>query len=113
MDKKHFSNDFKYYENYVELQSIELACFVLSVCDVVIVLEDWFFDPNLFRLLQTAEMLMPHNSLSLQEEYQLEHHPHIVYALNKIEYMIVACAFNLFFFINLNRFKQEENKNNE
>lgn len=87
MDKKHFSNDFKYYENYVELQSIELACFVLSVCDVVIVLEDWFFDPNLFRLLQTAEMLMPHNSLSLQEEYQLEHHPHIVYALNKIEYM--------------------------
>lgn len=49
MDKKHLSNDFKYYENFIEMQSIELACFVLSVCNVVIVLEDWFFDPNLFR----------------------------------------------------------------
>jgi len=98
MDKKHLNNDFKYYENYIEIQSIELACFILSVCNVVIVLEDWFFDPNLFRLLkyillktfdlsclnrinirilQTAEMLMPQSSLSQQEEYQLEHHPHL------------------------------------
>ena len=29
---------------------------------------------------------MPNNSLAQQEEYQIEHHPHIVYALNKIEY---------------------------
>lgn len=86
-DKKHLNNDFKYYENYVEMQSIELACFVLSVCNVVIVLEDWFFDPNLFRLIQTAEMLMPHNSLAQHEEYQLENHPHLVYVLNKIEYL--------------------------
>lgn len=49
MDKKYLSNDFKYYENYIELQSIELACFVLSVCNVVLVTEDWFIDPNLFR----------------------------------------------------------------
>jgi len=53
------SNEFKYYENLVEIQSIELTCFVLSVCQVVIVMEDWFSDTNLFRLLQTAEMLMP------------------------------------------------------
>ena len=53
------SSDFKYYENLVEIQSIELACFVLSVCHVVIVMEDWFSDTNLFRILQTAEMLMP------------------------------------------------------
>jgi hypothetical protein len=32
-------------------------------------------------------MLMPNNSLAQQEEYQIEHHPHIVYALNKIEYI--------------------------
>lgn len=49
MDKKHLNNDFKYYENYIEMQSIELACFILSVCNVVVVLEDWFFDTNLFR----------------------------------------------------------------
>lgn len=49
MDKKYFNNDFKYFENYVELQSIELACFILSVCNVVLLAEDWFTDPNLFR----------------------------------------------------------------
>ena len=49
MDKKCFNNEFKYFENYVELQSIELACFILSVCNVVLLAEDWFTDPNLFR----------------------------------------------------------------
>lgn len=53
------SNDFKYYENLIEMQSIELTCFLLSVCNVVLVMEDWFSDLNLFRLLQSAEMLMP------------------------------------------------------
>jgi len=37
------------HENFIELQSIELACFVLSVCNVVLLTEDWFTDPNLFR----------------------------------------------------------------
>jgi protein SMG9 len=47
--KKSTNVDFKYFENLVELQSIELACFVLSVCNVVLVVEDWFTDPALFR----------------------------------------------------------------
>ncbi len=87
-DKKHFHIDFKYFENYVEIQSIELACFVLSVCNVVIVAEDWFTDPNLFRLLQTAEMLMPNMNNSVQQnnstagssqadDLNYEHHPHL------------------------------------
>lgn len=55
LDKKQQSGvgpnaaDFKYYENYIELQSLELACFVLSVCNVVLVAEDWFCDPSLLR----------------------------------------------------------------
>lgn len=86
-EKKYSNNEFKHHENYVEMQSIELACFVLSVCNVVIILEDWFTDFNLFRLIQTAEMLMPRNTLLQQEEYQFEHHPHLIYTLNKIEYL--------------------------
>jgi hypothetical protein len=55
---------------------------------VVIVAEDWFTDPNLFRLLQTAEMLMPNMNSTQQgssgnsanfpaEELNFEHHPHL------------------------------------
>lgn len=71
------------------MQSIELACFVLSVCNVVILAEDWFTDPNLFRVIQTAEMLMPNmNSImssgqqasgtpsTLDQDLIYEHHPH-------------------------------------
>ncbi len=76
-DKKHANYDFKYYENFAELQSIELACFVLSVCDVLLVVEDWFTDPNLFRMLQTAEMLAPNmHTLNTQDDY-VERHPHM------------------------------------
>lgn len=88
-DKKNISNDFKYYENYIELQSIELACFILSVCNVVLLTEDWFIDPNLFRILHTAEMLMPTLSSigtansSSSDEVFLDHHAHLVYVLNK------------------------------
>ena len=53
-DKKHPPSDFKYQENFVEMQSIELACLTLSICHVVIVAEDFFVDPNLFRLIQVS-----------------------------------------------------------
>ena len=99
MDKKSGSfsnNDFKYYENFIEIQSIELACFVLSVCNVVLLTEDWFIDPGLFKILHTAEMLMPNisfglgsaatttsnnnsgsNSASNSDEIYSEHHAHL------------------------------------
>ncbi len=50
-NKKNFNSniDYKYSENCVDIQSIEIACFVLSVCNVVLITEDSFTDPNLFR----------------------------------------------------------------
>jgi hypothetical protein len=93
------SNDFKYYENLVEIQSIELTCFILSICQVVIVMEDWFSDTNLFRLLQTAEMLMPNLSsignnvlagnergtgLNIQDDMgSLHQYPHLCKLINR------------------------------
>ena len=73
-ERKHTNNDFKFYENFIELQSIELVCFILTVCHVVLVAEDWFTDPNLYRVIQTAEMLMP--NLPGTDEY-VEHYPHM------------------------------------
>ncbi len=84
-DKKHLTHDFKYYENFIEMQSIELSCFILSVCNVVLVTEDWFVDPNLFRILQTAEMLMPHIVQNPEEGQWEQRYPHLVYALNNSE----------------------------
>ena len=93
MEKKSNNYDFKYYENYIEIQSIELACFILTVCNVVLLTEDWFLDPSLFKLLHTAEMLMPSVNLGLNQanasttttasstsatdELYCEHHAHL------------------------------------
>jgi protein SMG9 len=76
-ERKHTNNDFKYYENFIELQSIELVCFILTVCDVVLVAEDWFTDPNLHRVIQTAEMLMPNMHMPGAQDEYIEHYPHM------------------------------------
>ena len=76
--------EFKYFENYVQIQSIELACFCLSVCNVVLLVEDWFTDPNLLTLVHTAEMLLP-NMTDTDQSY--EHHAHLVYCLNKCDHL--------------------------
>ena len=76
-ERKHTNNDFKYYENFIELQSIELVCFILTICDVVLVAEDWYTDPNLFRVIQTAEMLMPNMHVAGAVDEYIEHYPHM------------------------------------
>uniref|UniRef100_A0A8C5FB35 Nonsense-mediated mRNA decay factor SMG9 n=1 Tax=Gadus morhua TaxID=8049 RepID=A0A8C5FB35_GADMO len=44
---------------YIEMQSLQMAAFLFTVCHVVIVVQDWFTDINMYRFLQTAEMLKP------------------------------------------------------
>lgn len=36
-------------DNIMEVQSLQIAAFILSVCHVVLVVQDWFFDPNVLR----------------------------------------------------------------
>lgn len=78
--------EFKYHENYIQIQSIELACFCLSVCNVVVLMEDWFLDPNLVTLIHTAEMLLP-NMTDQTDQLAYEHKANLVYCLNKCEYV--------------------------
>ncbi|XP_019741809.1 protein SMG9 [Hippocampus comes] len=75
---------------YVEMQSLQIASFLFTVCHVVIVVQDWFTDLNLYRFLQTAEMLKPstpsasHDSTgSSGSEDGAEYYPHIVFLQNK------------------------------
>lgn len=75
---------------YVEMQSLQIAAFLFTVCHVVIVVQDWFTDTNLYRFLQTAEMLKPstpsacHDSSgSSGKDDGAEYYPHIVFLQNK------------------------------
>lgn len=84
-DKK-FSSEFSTAENCVEMQSLQLMTFMMTVCNVVLVVQDWFADVNLLRMLQTAEMLKPSRPIPPQEsahEDLPEYFPDIVMVLNK------------------------------
>uniref|UniRef100_A0A8B9JSB8 Nonsense-mediated mRNA decay factor SMG9 n=1 Tax=Astyanax mexicanus TaxID=7994 RepID=A0A8B9JSB8_ASTMX len=75
---------------YVEMQSLQIAAFLFTVCHVVIVVQDWFTDINLYRFLQTAEMLKPstpsasHDSTgSSGPDDGSEYYPHLIFLQNK------------------------------
>lgn len=78
-------------ENYNEIQSIQIVTFLLTVCHVILVVQDWFTDLNVVRLLKTAEMLKPssaghatHESSGLgSSEDSDENYPNIVFVYNK------------------------------
>ncbi|XP_068098106.1 nonsense-mediated mRNA decay factor SMG9 [Hyperolius riggenbachi] len=75
---------------YVEMQSLQIAAFLFTVCHVVIVVQDWFSDFSVYRFLQTAEMLKPstpspshESSGSSGVDEGIEYYPHIVFLQNK------------------------------
>lgn len=78
-------------ENYAELQSLQITTFLLTVCHVVLVVQDWFCDLNVMRFLKTAEMLKPtsgthtthEGSSSLSPEELDEYYPNIIFVYNK------------------------------
>uniref|UniRef100_A0A672HWT8 SMG9 nonsense mediated mRNA decay factor n=1 Tax=Salarias fasciatus TaxID=181472 RepID=A0A672HWT8_SALFA len=74
----------------IEMQSLQIAAFLFTVCHVVIVVQDWFTDLNLYKFLQTAETLKPstpsasHDSTgSSGSDDGAEYYPHIVFLQNK------------------------------
>ncbi|OAD57874.1 Protein SMG9 [Eufriesea mexicana] len=83
-DQKKSATDFINTETNLELQSLQFAAFLFSVCHVIIFVQDWFVDPNLVRFLQTAEMLKPASTSNMDQDY-VEYYPHIVFLHNKAE----------------------------
>lgn len=76
-------------ENFAEIQSLQQVTFLLTVCNVVLVVQDWFTDMSLLRFLQTAEMLKPstpsssgHDSSTTPDDHP-DYFPHIVFVQNK------------------------------
>lgn len=88
--EKKYPNEYTSTENALEIQSLQIAAFLLTVCHVVVIVQDWFVDVNLLRFLQTAEMLRPPTPLisgdsDLSEV--VEYYPHIVFLQNKCHVM--------------------------
>ncbi|EZA58166.1 hypothetical protein DMN91_011703 [Ooceraea biroi] len=83
-DQKKGTADFANTDSNLELQSLQFAAFLFSVCHVIIFAQDWFVDPNLVRFLQTAEMLKPSSTTIMDQDY-VEYYPHVVLLHNKAE----------------------------
>ncbi|XP_064599378.1 nonsense-mediated mRNA decay factor SMG9-like [Liolophura sinensis] len=87
--EKKYPTEFTSVENCVHMQSLQLAAFLMTVCNVVLVVQDWFADLNFLRFLLTAEMLKPASpSGSSQEsgsnpEDSDDYHPHLVFVQNQ------------------------------
>ncbi|XP_018667457.2 nonsense-mediated mRNA decay factor SMG9-like [Ciona intestinalis] len=75
----------------IEVQSLQVTAFLLTVCHVVIVVQDWFTDSNVYRFLQTAEMLKPvtppptHDSGGASDCDPSELQPVVLFVHNKLE----------------------------
>ncbi|GAB6027426.1 smg-9, nonsense mediated mRNA decay factor [Chamberlinius hualienensis] len=84
--EKKFPAEYNSTENALEIQSLQVAAFLFTVCHTIIVVQDWFTDPNLLRFLQTAEMLRPSALLPKQDgslDDASEYCPHLVLVHNK------------------------------
>ncbi|XP_077985412.1 nonsense-mediated mRNA decay factor SMG9-like [Glandiceps talaboti] len=76
-------------ENCVELQSLQLAAFLFTVCHVVLVVQDWSEDINMLQFILRAEMLKPptpspsiESSTSSTDDTD-DFYPQIVFVHNK------------------------------
>lgn len=74
--------DYPCLENDVDILSLQYIAFILAVCHVVVVVQDYFFDPDLIRFLQTAEKFKPPTSVHPEEETR-DFFPHCVFVQNK------------------------------
>lgn len=82
--------DYSSLHNFIEVQSVQLLTFMLSVCNVILVAYDWFIDFNLLKVIQDAEMLKPStqasssstDSSSTREE-GLDFYPTVIFVHNK------------------------------
>lgn len=77
--KKRFAGEKQFCHDSVDAQSLQLASFFLSVCNVVIVVIDWFIDDQIVKLLSIAEMLKPKATSNLADVQN----PHVVFVLNR------------------------------
>ena len=88
--ERKFPPEYTSLQNFMEMQSMQLLTFLLSVCNIVLVADDWFVDMSLLRLIQDAEMLKPStqpssssSSENMPKDYDLDLYPTVIFVHNK------------------------------
>ncbi|CAG4996544.1 unnamed protein product [Parnassius apollo] len=80
--------------NIMTVDCLEIASFLMSICHLLIAVQDWFTDYNFIRYIQTAEMLKPTLSASStvtanpegsESSYYGEGHPHLLLLHNRCQ----------------------------
>ncbi|CAH2041489.1 unnamed protein product, partial [Iphiclides podalirius] len=80
--------------NIMTVDCLEIASFLMSICHVLIAVQDWFADYNFIRYIQTAEMLKPTLSASstvpaasegTESTNDGESHPHLLLLQNRCQ----------------------------
>ncbi|XP_075258850.1 nonsense-mediated mRNA decay factor SMG9-like isoform X2 [Convolutriloba macropyga] len=78
-------------DNWAEMQSIQLACFMLSVCHIVLVVSEWELDMEMLDFIRIAEVLKPTapsvTDISGNSLARTQHVPNIVFVVNKHQSM--------------------------
>ena len=59
VDKKYCNEFNNSLEDTVEMHSLQMIGFLANVCHKLILVQDYFVDPHLIKLIQAAEMLKP------------------------------------------------------
>ena len=77
-------------ENTAEIQSLQLMGFLMSVCHVLLLVQDWFVDAHVAKSVLTAEMLRPTSpayatAAADGEDQIVEYFPDLVFVHNKAE----------------------------
>ncbi|KAH9503704.1 smg-9, nonsense mediated mRNA decay factor [Bulinus truncatus] len=88
--ERKFPSEYTSLQNFIEMQSMQLLTFLLSVCNIILVADDWFIDINFLRLIQDAEMLKPStqppstaDSISASKEDTVDFYPTVIFVHNK------------------------------
>ncbi|XP_005101255.1 protein SMG9-like [Aplysia californica] len=89
--ERKFPSEYSSLQNFIEMQSMQLLTFLLSVCNIVLVADDWFTDLNFLRFIQDAEMLKPSTQLpsssstdgSSTKEDGSDFYPTVIFVHNK------------------------------
>ena len=75
----------------IQMQSLQIATFMLTVCHVVLVVQDYFTDPSFYSFIQRAEIArlptpFPHGTKnSMRNKEAAQHQPVAIFVHNKLD----------------------------
>jgi len=85
--EKKYTSEFNSTENTMEVHSLQQIGFLFSVCHTVLLVQDWFTDVNMVRMVMAAEMLKPLTpTVTADDKTMAEYFPHFVIVHNKAEF---------------------------